>query len=151
LADFGFTITEGDNVVGGTLHYLPQEQQEGQPAKKASDVFSAAFSMFEVLSKKKVNMKSKQGTNLPFEEIWDEHLKSNHHFHRKNSQPHANQLFKLFRECLHVEHTKRMSAKQVTENISQIYRDYSATLLQKQFRGYRTRKSLSSENSVIKI
>jgi len=150
LADFGFTIPEGESVVGGTLHYLPNEQQEGQPARKASDIYSAACSMFEVLIKKKFSMKSKQGVNFNFEDIWDQNLKGNTYFHRKRCNPHATQLFEVLKNCLDADYTKRMTAKQVVDKISQTYQDYSATLLQKQYRGYHTRKSYPRSRKTIK-
>ncbi|KAG2377320.1 hypothetical protein C9374_009231 [Naegleria lovaniensis] len=140
LGDYGFAVREGSVVCGGTLHYLPPEQQEGQPSSCKMDIYSAACSLFEVLSKKKVSLKSKQGVPLNFADIWDQHLKNNPHFHRKRSNPHAMGLFEVLKSCLEPEATKRPTAKQVVKQVTDIYHNYSATLLQKRFRGYDVRK-----------
>lgn len=149
LGDYGFAVKEGSVVCGGTLHYLPPEQQEGQPSSCKMDIYSAACSLFEVLSKKKVSLKSKQGAPLNFENIWDQHLKSNPHFHRKRSNPHAIGLFNVLQSCLEPEASKRPTAAEVVKQVTEIYKNYSATLLQKRHRGNMVRKSLKRRLNVV--
>ena len=141
MGDFGFTVKEKDTVAGGTLHYLPVEQEEGQPAVLASDLYSAACSMFEVLVKKKVSLKSKQGAPTSFEEVWDQHNKNNIHFHRKKYNPHAMGLFEVFKNCLETDHTKRRPVKEIVETLRGLLQNHSATMVQKRYRGYHARKS----------
>ncbi|KAL9647472.1 hypothetical protein ABK040_006833 [Willaertia magna] len=136
LADFGFSVKEGEPFVGGTISYIAPEQEEGQPSKKQSDVYSAAYSLLEIIFKKKLNLK-----NNSLSELWNTQL-NNKYFQKKSK--FTTSLIEVLENGVHPDFTKRRQAKEIANTLTGLEKDYAANLIQKHFRGYSVRKKYSS-------
>ncbi|KAL9648587.1 hypothetical protein ABK040_012245 [Willaertia magna] len=153
LADFGMAVKQNAPIVGGTIHYFAPEQQEGQPAIKESDIYSAALTLMELLFKKKVNIKQRQKTQQPISlqqekqqtgilfEIWKKQM-SNKYFQLQNKQNFVNLLIRLLESCTTFDVNERMKAKEIINELERIKGEYSSVILQKTIRGFLVRKKM---------
>lgn len=152
LADFGFSVKQGQAILGGTLRYLPPEHHEGQPSHAGIDVYSMFYSLFEILSKKKVNFQVSSSSEDDFVRIWQENLKTNPYFTLFNtkgkslnaSAHYAHPLVELFEKCLDPNPAMRPCTAEALEVMKHIHRTHAAILIQKTMRGHLTRKRFKS-------
>ncbi|KAL9648844.1 hypothetical protein ABK040_003774 [Willaertia magna] len=139
LADFGYTVKEKNSIVGGTIYYMPPEQQEGQPARKSNDIYSAACSLLEILFKKRINLKESS-----LDEIWEKQM-NNKCFKKStlSNKTLVNELIKIFKNCVALDFNWRInSAKEIANEFIKIRNAYCAEIIQKYFRGFKERKRL---------
>ncbi|KAG2385688.1 hypothetical protein C9374_003503 [Naegleria lovaniensis] len=150
LADFGFSVKQGQAVLGGTLRYLPPEHHEGQPSHAGIDIYSMFYSLFEILSKKKVNFQAKVSSEDDFVKIWQENLKANPYFtlFNKKGQPlsasahYTHPLVELFEKGLEPNPSFRLCTAEALDVMRHIHRTHAAILIQKTMRGHLARKRI---------
>ncbi|EFC49383.1 predicted protein [Naegleria gruberi] len=152
LADFGFSVKVNDPVIGGTMRYLPPEHNEGQPASNTIDVYSICYSLFEVLSKKKINLQAKITSKEEFEKLWEENLKENHHFSRiaKHGKKKCNHhfvepLIDLLSRGLDPIPSKRLASQDALTIAVNTCKNHAAVVIQKEVRGFLVRRRLNKK------
>lgn len=107
------------------------------------------YTLFEVLSKKKVNFQTKITSEADFKNVWQENVKGNSYFSfgkAKNGKPilanayYVQPLVELFAKGLHPDPKIRVTTDQSVKQLNDIFKAHAATLIQKTVRGHLSRK-----------